>query len=184
MGEGVPEPDLDEVRRRCILTIELDKKGAIVMGRKGRSTIGAVLAIGFGLIVIVSFMQSCVPISSTPSSNPPATTTQPPVIVKTLSLKVTKSTYEYGYLKLTGVLTNTCSASIFSPTVKLQIWGKDGSVLLGSDSAWPVGGMLEDFPPGSSSAIDFITSVSGEPGSITYRLSCEDANLTVTYPKD
>jgi hypothetical protein len=164
----------------------------MMKGRKGgtRSKLPFVVVGVFCLIIIIGFasiMQSCGALSSSttaPSSNPPATTTQPPVVVKTLSLKVTKSTYEYGYLKLTGVLTNTCNASIFSPTVKLQIWGKDGSVLLGSDSAWPVGGMLEDFPPGSSSAIDFFTSVSGEPGSITYRLSCEDANLTVTYPKD
>jgi len=161
----------------------------MMKGRKGGTTskLPFVVVGVFCLIIIIGFasiMQSCVPISSTPSSNPPATTTQPPIVVKTLSLKVSKSTYEYGYLKLTGVLTNTCSASIFSPTVKLQIYGKDGSVLLGSDSAWPVGGLLEDFPPGSSSAIDFITSVSGEPGSITYRLSCEDANLAVTYPKD
>jgi hypothetical protein len=178
---------LDETWQRCILTKELDKKGAMMKGRKGgiTSKLPFVVVGVFCLVIIigfVSFMQSCAPISSTPSSNPPATTTQPPVVVKTLSLKVTKATYnEFGYLEITGVLTNTCTVSIFSPTIKLEVYSSDGKVLLADDSAWAAGTMLEDFLPGSSAAIDFYTSVSGQPKNIKWLLSCKDANLTIVH---
>jgi hypothetical protein len=112
----------------------------------------------------------------------PVVVTPPPVVVKTLSLKVTKATYnEFGYLEITGVLTNTCTVSIFSPTIKLEVYSSDSKVLLADDSAWAAGTMLEDFLPGSSAAIDFYTSVSGQPQNIKWLLNCKDANLTIVH---
>ena len=105
-----------------------------------------------------------------------------PVVAKTLNLKVTKFSYEYGYLQITGVLTNTSTVSIYSPTIKLEVYSSDDKVLLADDSAWATGTMLEDFLPGKSAGIDFFTSVSGEPKNIKYKLTCEDAKLTVVYP--
>jgi hypothetical protein len=75
-GKECRRPDLDEVRRRCILTKELDKKGAMMKGRKGNTTSSLpLIVVGvFCLIIVIGFvsiMQSCggSPSSSTPAQN-------------------------------------------------------------------------------------------------------------------
>ena len=136
----------------------------------------------FFFIIIVSLLRSCASSFSAPPTTAPGTTTQPPVVVKTLSLKVTEVTYdEFGYLAITGVLTNTGHESIFSPTIKLKIWNSDESVLLASDMSWAAGTMFENFLPGKSTAISFFTSVSGKPQHVKWLLSCEDADLTIVH---
>lgn len=136
------------------------------------------------IVIYFLFFRGCATmLTTTPSSTPQTpTTTTVPVVTKTLSLKVTEATYdEYGYLKITGVLTNTCSASIYSPSIKLEVWSSDNTVLLASDTSWATGAMLENFLPGSSAAIDFFTSVSGAPQHIKWVLKCDDASLTVVH---
>ncbi|MHB0885512.1 MAG: hypothetical protein ACYC41_06460 [Bacillota bacterium] len=102
---------------------------------------------------------------------------------KYLILKVTKSSYEYGYLEVVGIATNGGREDLFSPEIKLTVTDTSDKVTLADESAWPAGYMLRSFPVGQSAAFQFITSVPGEPTYIHYRVFSADIEYKVTYPK-
>ena len=80
MREGIPGPDLDEVRQRRTEAVELDKEVVTMKGREGRGVTGVVLTIVLWLVAITLILEtgagcSPAPGATTPSSNPPVSTT-------------------------------------------------------------------------------------------------------------
>jgi hypothetical protein len=62
---------LDEACQGCIITKELDKKGVMMKGRKGRSKIGTVLDIVFWLIAVMLILGPGAGCSPAPSTTMP-----------------------------------------------------------------------------------------------------------------
>jgi hypothetical protein len=98
-----------------------------------------------------------------------------------LKIKIQKSIYEYGYLKVIGVIENVGDKPAFSPTIKLKVYDSSLKTLLAEDTAWPAGHYLKSMDPGVSAAFQCIESIPGEPGHIRYEVMIEKYDFDVVY---
>ena len=114
----------------------------------------------------------------TVSSNLP-----PKEIGPRLKIKIQKSTYEYGYLKVIGVVENVGEKPAFSPTINLRVYDSSLKTLLAEDTTWPAGHYAKDMNPGTSAAFECIESVPDEPEHIRYEVKIEKYDFDVAYPK-
>jgi len=91
--------------------------------------------------------------------------------------------YEYGYLKVIGVVENVRDKSEFSPTINLRVYDSSSKTLLAEETTWPAGQYLKEMNPGASAAFECIESVPGEPEHIRYEVKIEKYDFDVAYPK-
>jgi hypothetical protein len=147
--------------------------------KQGISLLGKIV-IGLFLLVLFSIFVS--EIGKQPaqrlSSEQASTSTK---LGPKFLIKVQKSTYEYGYLKVSGVVENVGDESGFSPTIKLKVYDSSSKTLLAEDATWPAGQYLKNMTPGISAAFEFIQSIPGEPPHIRYKVTIENYNYDTRY---
>lgn len=90
-----------------------------------------------------------------------------------LEVKITSSSYEYGFLKVVGTVKNTGDAPAVSPTVKVQVRDETGTVLLAEDTALIAGQFLSKMEPGVEAAFQSYSLIPGEPARIKYSVTAK-----------
>ena len=102
-----------------------------------------------------------------------------------VGVKITvNSSYEYGYLKLYGVVENTGKVTLGKVRIWVRIYDKTGSIVLSDRSFIPEGG--DTISPSAKVGYSTIQSTPGEPSKIRYdvRVSSygtEITNIDVKY---
>ena len=119
------------------------------------------------------------------SPSPPAITYSTPTSKPgRLQLDVQSVKYQYGFLEVHGVVTNTGGFAIYSPQIIIQVWDETGKIKLAEEPAWPAGTLLKYMQPGEQAAIDFYVSVGSEPRTIKYKFLTNDViYFDVNFPK-
>ena len=141
--------------------------------------------VALAVILLFSFLAAgCSSPTTSPPSTPGTSTPAPKPAPKAaeLEIEVKSTSYQYGMFKVTGVVTNVGNASTFSPELTLTVWDSSGKVVLAKDPCWPAGTFLEDMAAGASAGFEAFAMPTGEPGSITWKITAEDVKYTVKYP--
>jgi len=156
------------------------------------NTIGAISAL-IVLVLVGYFAYQCLgtPSKSTIVSTPTPTHSPPAVTYSTpsskpgrLQLDVQSAKYQYGFLEVHGVVTNTGGFAIYSPQITIQVWDETGKIKLAEEPAWPAGTFLKYMQPGEQAAIDFYVSVGSEPKTVKYKFLTNDViYFDVNFPK-